>query len=124
MLATFQFTKPAFRAAAILAAGALILAAAVSAPAADYFDPPGKHFELKPADMPKPGATRSVMNFVDRAKPTVVPELHLPAGFKAAVFADGFKNPRNIVIAPNGDIFLSETGAGEIVVLRDADGDG
>ena len=35
------------------------------------------------------------------------------------VFAANFKQPRWLAVAPNGDIFLADTGAGEIVVLRD-----
>jgi glucose/arabinose dehydrogenase len=35
------------------------------------------------------------------------------------VFAENFKRPRLLTVAPNGDIFLAETGAGRVVVLRD-----
>jgi glucose/arabinose dehydrogenase len=35
------------------------------------------------------------------------------------IFAKDFKEPRWLTVAPNGDIFLADTGAGEIVVLRD-----
>jgi glucose/arabinose dehydrogenase len=35
------------------------------------------------------------------------------------VFAEGFKVPRWLAAAPNGDIFVAETGANQIVVLRD-----
>jgi glucose/arabinose dehydrogenase len=34
------------------------------------------------------------------------------------VFASGFKQPRTLRIAPNGDIFLSESGAGRVLVFR------
>jgi glucose/arabinose dehydrogenase len=43
----------------------------------------------------------------------------VPQGFQINVFASDFKTPRWMTIAPNGDIFLAETGANQIVVLRD-----
>src|SRR5271170_2004794 len=42
-----------------------------------------------------------------------------PTGFHVNVFAKDFKVPRFMITAPNGDIFVAETGAGNIVVLRD-----
>jgi glucose/arabinose dehydrogenase len=43
----------------------------------------------------------------------------VPQGFRINVFAADFKRPRWLTVAPNGDIFLAETGANQIVVLRD-----
>ncbi len=51
-------------------------------------------------------------------------ELTLPAGFAVNVFADGLTNPRWMALAPNGDVFVAESRPGDIIVLRDADGDG
>src|SRR5260370_636716 len=42
-----------------------------------------------------------------------------PAGFRLNVYAADFKRPRWLTVAPNGDIFLADTGAGEIIVMRD-----
>jgi glucose/arabinose dehydrogenase len=47
-----------------------------------------------------------------------------PKGFKVTEFATGLRNPRKIVTAPNGDLFVADSGPGRIKVLRDADGDG
>ena len=33
-------------------------------------------------------------------------------------FAGGFKQPRTLRVAPNGDIFLSESGAARVLVFR------
>jgi glucose/arabinose dehydrogenase len=69
--------------------------------------------------LPAPFATNSAGNGPDRAKP---PEGFLPTvppGFRLNVFATSFKRPRWMTVAPNGDIFLADTGAGEIVVMRD-----
>jgi hypothetical protein len=41
----------------------------------------------------------------------------VPAGFKAEVFASGLNQPRVIRTAPNGDIFVAESGAGRILVF-------
>jgi len=43
----------------------------------------------------------------------------VPQGFRVNVFAAIFKSPRWLTVAPDGDIFLADTGAGQIIVLRD-----
>ncbi|MFC4453323.1 sorbosone dehydrogenase family protein [Deinococcus sonorensis] len=50
--------------------------------------------------------------------------IQAPEGFKVSVYADGFKAPRLLAVAPNGDIFLSDTGAGTVYVLPDRNKDG
>ncbi len=51
--------------------------------------------------------------------------LSLPQGFTATLFASGgFKRPRNLAQAPNGDVFVVDSGPGSIWVLRDADKNG
>jgi len=51
-----------------------------------------------------------------------------PEGFVVTKFADKFKNPRWTYIAPNGDIFVAESGtkksADRITILRDVNKDG
>jgi len=41
----------------------------------------------------------------------------VPQGFKASVFAGGFVAPRWLAVAPNGDVFVADSAAGEVVVL-------
>jgi glucose/arabinose dehydrogenase len=48
----------------------------------------------------------------------------VPAGFQVEEFATGFTNPRLARTAPNGDVFLAESQAGRIRVLRTRDGAG
>jgi glucose/arabinose dehydrogenase len=69
--------------------------------------------------LPAPYATKSSANSPSKVSPPdgFIPTV--PAGFKVNVFATGFKRPRWLIIAPNQDIFLADTGAGEIVVMRD-----
>jgi glucose/arabinose dehydrogenase len=70
--------------------------------------------------LPAPFATDSAGNGPDKAKPPAGFLPTVPPGFRLNVFAANFKRPRWLTVAPNGDIFLADTGAGEIVVLRDA----
>ena len=73
----------------------------------------------KKPTLPSPYATKSSANAPSKVSP---PEGFLPtvpAGFKTNVFATGFKRPRWLIVAPNNDIFLADTGAGEIIILRD-----
>jgi glucose/arabinose dehydrogenase len=85
-------------------------------------DKPGIIRHITPADLPKPGATPSAANVsrVVPRPPSAVPQL--PSGFKAELFADGLSGPRMMRVAPNGDIFIAETRAGRIRILRAADG--
>jgi glucose/arabinose dehydrogenase len=70
-------------------------------------------------NLPAPFATKSAGNAPEKA---LAPEGFLPTvpkGFHINVFAKNFKRPRLLTVAPNGDVFLAETGANEIVILRD-----
>jgi glucose/arabinose dehydrogenase len=85
-------------------------------------DKPGVSRLIKPEDLPLPGATPSTANVsrVVARPPAAVPQV--PAGFKIELFAEGLNGPRQMRVAPNGDIFVAETRAGRIRVLRAADG--
>lgn len=51
--------------------------------------------------------------------------LNVPKGFKVNVFAEReFKYPRWMALAPNGDVFVADSGDNAVIVLRDADKDG
>ena len=86
-------------------------------------DKPGVSRLIKPEDLPKPGATPSSANMshVVTRPETALPQV--PDGFKIALFAQGLSGPRQMRVAPNGDIFVAETRAGRIRVLRAADGE-
>lgn len=83
---------------------------------------PGTVRLIRPQDLPEPGATPSAANFprVVRKPAGDVPQV--PPGFKIELFADGLSGSRIVRVAPNGDIFVAETRAGRIRVLRAADG--
>ena len=42
-----------------------------------------------------------------------------PPGFAVSLFASGLRQPRYLAVAPNGDVFVAETGGRKITVLRD-----
>jgi glucose/arabinose dehydrogenase len=69
--------------------------------------------------LPAPFETHSAGNGPEKAKPEEGFLPTVPAGFHVNVFAKGFTTPRFLAVAPNGDIFVADTGAGEVVVLRD-----
>ena len=87
-------------------------------------DAPGVRRKITTDDLAKPYATPSAKNH-----PRIVgrPEgawPKAPDGFKVTEFATKLVEPRVIVQAPNGDLFVAESRANRIRVLRDADGDG
>lgn len=118
----------------------LIWGALVMASSAGY----SQHTKLPP-----PFATKSVttyckvMGWARGAKPTA------PPGFKVNLYANGLDNPRNIYVAPNGDVFVAEANtelswlkklgadiigasksqnlnksANKVILFRDSNGDG
>jgi glucose/arabinose dehydrogenase len=72
----------------------------------------------KAPQLPAPFASKSAGNGPSGAKPPSGFLPTVPSGFQISVFAKDLKNPRFMAVAPNGDIFLAETGAGQIVILR------
>ena len=54
----------------------------------------------------------------------LLPNLKAPAGFKINVFARAQGNARMMLLLPNGTILLTRFDIGELVALRDLDGDG
>ena len=54
--------------------------------------------------------------------PNVVPapagfQPRVPVGFTATVLARGFQEPRWLAVAPNGDVFVADSAAGQVVVV-------
>jgi glucose/arabinose dehydrogenase len=120
---------------------------AQQAPFADWAQQkPGAMHKVTVADLPAPNPSESVDN-----GPSLIPRPEgampqAPAGFKVTLFAGGdakpfqhselenaitpasegmtFREPRLIRTAPNGDLFLSDSAAGTIFVLRGVGPDG
>jgi len=99
--------------------------------------------------LPAPYETKSVSNYCKVIGWPAGKTPVAPAGFTVNLFADSLKNPRNIYVAPGGDIFVSEANtetkgikkigakvigvaasqnlgksANQITLLRDTNGDG
>ncbi len=85
-------------------------------------DKPGLTRLISPQDLPRPGATASASRGARVVPRPAGASLQVPPGFKIERFADGLSDPRVLKVAPNGDIFVAETGSGQIRVLRAADG--
>ena len=81
-------------------------------------DAPGVQRLITPSDLPAPFATRSASDFArgavrkDGQYPTA------PSGFQVELFARGLDRPRVVRTAPNGDVFVAESGAGRIRAFR------
>jgi glucose/arabinose dehydrogenase len=105
---------------------------------------PGVRHKITLADLPAPAPEQAVAN-----GPKLIPRPAgaipiAPPGFKVTLYAGGdstplqradatqhmsrskgtFTQPRFILSAPNGDIFVADSGAGELVVLRGLQADG
>jgi glucose/arabinose dehydrogenase len=76
------------------------------------------HYELKPSQLPAPYHTQSAGNPPRVIARPANAQLTVPPGFRIELWAQGFNDPRNLVLAPNGDVFLAETAAGRVTVLR------
>ena len=87
-------------------------------------DAPGIRRRITLADLPRPFASESVRNHPNVVKRPANAWPKVPAGFKVEEFLAGLNNPRLIRAAPNGDIFLAESGPGRIRMLRAKDGAG
>jgi len=85
-------------------------------------DKPGTLRLIRPQDLPAPGPSSANVSRIVPRPPGAMPQV--PPGFKVELFAEGLDGPRIIRTAPNGDIFVAETRAGRIRVLRSADGAG
>lgn len=70
-------------------------------------------------DLPAPFASKSANNGAEETKPPKGFLPQVPQGFKINIFAEDFKQPRWLATAPNGDIFLADSAAGKVVILRD-----
>jgi len=83
--------------------------------------PEVKH-HITATNLPPPFRTASAGNGPQVVKAPTNAVLSVPPGFTVRLFAAGLSNPRLLRVAPNGDIFIAETGANRIRVLRAADG--
>lgn len=84
----------------------------------------GAMFKIQASDLPAPYATP-----IAALVPRVISsnregELNLPEGFKVTAFRRDLTHARWLEVLENGDVLLAQPRAGEITLLRDANGDG
>src|SRR5436309_8919283 len=82
-------------------------------------DVPGVRRKITIQDLPSPSSNILAINLPRVARRPADARLRVPPGFKIDLYADGFRDPRFLLAAPNGDIFVVESHANQIRVLRD-----
>ncbi len=82
-------------------------------------DAPGVRRKIVVDDLPLPNETKSADNDPTIIKRPPGAKLQVLPGFKVEEYARGF-----LLTAPNGDIFVRESEANRITVLRDTTGNG
>jgi glucose/arabinose dehydrogenase len=86
-------------------------------------DAPGVRRLITLADLLPPMPNPDARNFPEKASaagPNARPQV--PAGFQIEMVASGIKNPRAMRVAPNGDLFVANSMANEVLVFRMRDG--
>jgi hypothetical protein len=85
-------------------------------------DGPGVRRHITTADLPAPYATPSAQNGPNVVAPPPGAHPYVPPGFRVDVFAHDLVGPRLLRVSPSGDLFVAESQAGRVRVLRAADG--
>lgn len=81
-------------------------------------DAPGVWRRLTVDDLPAPYATSSVDNGPRMVRRPQGAWPKVPEGFVVELLLEGLDNPRKITTAPNGDLFITESGPGRVRVVR------
>ena len=84
-------------------------------------DAPGVRHRVTVADLPKPFATNSAGNSAKYVAPAADFLPKAPTGFTVSLFSNDLEGPRNMRTAPNGDLYVAESGRGRISVFRHLD---
>lgn len=85
---------------------------------------PGVRRHVTVADLPEPKPEESFDGHESVVAQPAGAWPVAPTGFKVERYAQGFQQPRLIRAAPNGDLFLADSAAGKILVLRGVGTDG
>ena len=81
-----------------------------------HTDAPGVARHITPGDLPAPGASASASESPEVIAQPAGAVPHVPPGFTVRQWASGLVIPRTLRTAPNGDVFLAETGGGRVLV--------
>jgi glucose/arabinose dehydrogenase len=85
---------------------------------------PGTVRKISATDLPAPYRTDSASNGAKLVARPSDAWPKAPEGFTVQLYATGLDNPRLIRTAPNGDLFLAESGSGKIRIFRGITADG
>jgi glucose/arabinose dehydrogenase/cytochrome c2 len=121
LVAYFQSVSrsPAAAAAAQAGAAPVIGVPSASQASADWrLDAPGRIHRIELAALPAPFSTPSSRNNPALIARPANATLALPTGFRIDAFAAGLQGPRKMLVAPNGDILVSEIVGGRVSVLH------
>ena len=86
-----------------------------------HIDRPGLRRLIRPMDLPAANLGASFSNGVRISRRSASERPVVPPGFEVSLLAEGLDQPRLIRAAPNGDIFVAESAAGRVRVLRPSD---
>lgn len=82
------------------------------------------HYAVSADTLPAPGTTFPAdKKYVVIGRPAGA-VLQVPKGFAISAFASQLPNPRWMLVAPNGDVFLAGSDANRVLLLRDPGGSG
>ena len=87
-------------------------------------DAPGVRRKITVQDLPPPSSNVLAINRARVVDRPANAQLQVPPGFKIELYTSGFRDPRFLLTAPNGDIFVVESRANQIKALRDTKGNG
>jgi hypothetical protein len=85
-------------------------------------DGPGVRRHITAADLKPPYSTPSAQNGPNVVATPPGAHPYVPPGFRVDVFAHDLLGPRLLRVSPSGDLFVAESQAGRVRVLRAADG--
>src|SRR4051812_17323609 len=81
-------------------------------------DAPGVRRKISVNDLPAPDTSHPPVNSPNVVSRPANAQLRVPPGFKVDLFASGFRDPRVLLPAPNGDLFVCESRHNQIKVIR------
>ncbi len=87
-------------------------------------DAAGVRRKITVQDLPTPSSNVLAINLPRVIARPADGQLQVPPGFKIDLYASGFRDPRFLLTAANGDIFVTESRANQIKILRDTKGNG
>src|SRR5579864_9149204 len=89
-----------------------------------HTETPGRTHKITLNDLPTPNATKSAVNPPQMSPRPADAIPKAPAGFTVNMYVSGLDEPRELRAAPNGDVFLTESNKGEIIIYRGITNDG